>query len=372
MARARSKRKGNTKAEARRRRRERDTRSALPRMGHETMLGIAFVKKAVEALTRQLQVPVGEEPALVDERALADCPEVDEMTQSRYQVCKQALGYDHEACMIDLQQLLTHTQCAANFELAGRKAFWIGAELAEQLGQTDLDVSGDALFLPFAACAFCFTDPATLELVAAAATTAHRFDFKVLTVYAAPTPEDQGGDGLRFVFLADCFDGEWPYMIARDVVTDGARNIDEILDSHPEGSEDPFFRTPALKALVKLVINVVLYTTSSSFESERLAPLPRSRAAHSARPLTGETVFYLPGRVPIDHSPRESALAEGSDERATQRRILKRFWVRGHWRRPNPSWSDQRLRWVQPYLKGPDATVVIERQYQVGPRAAPS
>ena len=90
---------------------------------------------------------------------------------------------------------------------------------------------------------FCFTDSATLELMSAAASTTDNADFKLLSVYVAPTADEYGGDGLRFVFLADRFDGDWPYLIARDVITDDARNLDEILDSHPEDSTDPFFRS---------------------------------------------------------------------------------------------------------------------------------
>jgi hypothetical protein len=45
--------------------------------------------------------------------------------------------------------------------------------------------------------------------------------------------------------------------------------------------------------------------------------------------------------------------------------IHKRFWVRGHWRRANAGWQDQRVRWIEPYLKGPDAAAIIEREYEL-------
>jgi len=40
--------------------------------------------------------------------------------------------------------------------------------------------------------------------------------------------------------------------------------------------------------------------------------------------------------------------------------------VRGHWRRPHQSWQDQRVRWIAPYLKGPDVAAIVEREYTLG------
>jgi len=41
--------------------------------------------------------------------------------------------------------------------------------------------------------------------------------------------------------------------------------------------------------------------------------------------------------------------------------------VRGHWRRPQKGWTDQSLRWIEPYWKGPDMATVIERAYTLKP-----
>jgi len=49
------------------------------------------------------------------------------------------------------------------------------------------------------------------------------------------------------------------------------------------------------------------------------------------------------------------------------RMLLHRFMVRGHWRRPAPAWKEQRMRWIEPYWKGPDIAAVIERTYQLKP-----
>ncbi len=49
------------------------------------------------------------------------------------------------------------------------------------------------------------------------------------------------------------------------------------------------------------------------------------------------------------------------------RTVLRRFMVRGHWRRAAAKWSDLRMRWIQPYWKGPDMATIIERTYKLKP-----
>ena len=63
----------------------------------------------------------------------------------------------------------------------------------------------------------------------------------------------------------------------------------------------------------------------------------------------------------VDDEGVDLALSEGG------RQVLRRFMVRGHWRRANATWSDQRLRWIEPYWKGPDMGMIIERDYRLRP-----
>ncbi len=70
----------------------------------------------------------------------------------------------------------------------------------------------------------------------------------------------------------------------------------------------------------------------------------------------------LPGRIPI--GPQQATETEPGSKTGTT--IVKRFWVRGHWRRPHSSWQDQRVRWIAPYLKGPDVAAIVEREYALG------
>jgi hypothetical protein len=74
-------------------------------------------------------------------------------------------------------------------------------------------------------------------------------------------------------------------------------------------------------------------------------------------------VYFLPGSIDISRVHRMQEL----DRVPSGRRLLHRFMVRGHWRRPAPDWSDQRMRWIAPYWKGPDLAAVIERTYRMKP-----
>jgi hypothetical protein len=190
----------------------------------------------------------------------------------------------------------------------------------------------------------------------------------MVTVYVFPIPRGLGDSGLRFAFFGDAFDGEWPYLVSRDVPLEGKRNLDEILASHPDPDEpgdspDPFFDSEEVRGLLHLVINAVLYATSREFSAEiRHPPTPASLGPRlQPRELSGETVFYLPNRIVIGPPQGTNDLPP----RKPGHPIEKRFWVRGHWRKPNPSWQDQRLRWIAPYLKGPEMTAIIERMYDL-------
>lgn len=326
-------------------------------------------------LTERLRPPPGAFPVLAEERQIGSDPEFLEMLDGRFALETQGYGWSKETAAANVQYLCTMAECAINYEIGGRKAFWVDGGLAELLAQTTLDISGEVLKLPFPCCAFLFDDGRTLELVdtlRSMAGTTRTSPSRMLTVYVFPIPRDVGDSGLRVAFLADAFDGEWPYLVTRDVPLEGKRNLDEILSSHPEDDEraapdDSFFESEEMRALLHLVINAILYATSSEFTAEIRRPPSHGSLGPRGKPLelSGETVFYLPNRILIGPPQGASDLPSGQPGR----RIDKRFWVRGHWRKPNPSWEDQRLRWVAPYLKGPEMTAIIERAYDLKGKA---
>ena len=94
---------------------------------------------------------------------------------------------------------------------------------------------------------------------------------------------------------------------------------------------------------------------------------PKTKVSSKRAPeYTSEEVFHLPGHIDIQMVRNVTAIARAP----SGRQILHRFMVRGHWRRPNPDWSDQRMRWIEPYWKGPDMAAVIERSYRLKPGEA--
>lgn len=282
--RAAEKARRGAKQQRRERARSAKLRAALRRLGHETMLRLPAFAKAVDGLVGRLRTPPGAPPRLVTERDLMDTPEVDEMLQSRGALMTQLHGWTHEEALVEIQHLCCHVQCGANYELSGRKAFWVSASLATLLRDTALDIGGDLLRLPYPTCAFVFDDVDTLSAIEQLVDDDPKLvrgpaRIEVLTVYACPL-EDQ--PGVRLIYLADRFDGEWPILLSRDIPTGGTRHLDEILDSHPEESADPMFRTEAMRRAVHLVINAILYTTSKEFVSEPRQPIDPAWASHPA------------------------------------------------------------------------------------------
>jgi hypothetical protein len=139
--------------------------------------------------------------------------------------------------------------------------------------------------------------------------------------------------------------------VAPAVVTDPP-----VADSHP------------LRGLLQVAINAILYATSAGVAPE---PRPSPTAGRPKRPgsrweapvFTSETVFFLPGAIEISQVRRLQELERVPSGRG----LLHRFMVRGHWRWPPTAWRDQRVRWIEPYWKGPDLAAIVERTYKLTP-----
>lgn len=126
-----------------------------PRLGHESMMAIPVFRAAAAALSESLRVAPGLPVRLVSEDDLA-LPAVDSMLQQRHAIARQLYGWTPEDALTETQHSCTHLAAAANHELAGRKTFWVSADLAEALVQTNLDIPGDVLEREYALGA---TDP---------------------------------------------------------------------------------------------------------------------------------------------------------------------------------------------------------------------
>ena len=89
---------------------------------------------------------------------------------------------------------------------------------------------------------------------------------------------------------------------------------------------------------------------------------PRKRSPRSPQPTPhSESVFFLPGKNDMRQVRQLRELQRAPDGGT----LFARFMVRGHWRRPAKSWTEQGLRWIEPYWKGPDMASVIEKAYRL-------
>ena len=134
-----------------------------------------------------------------------------------------------------------------------------------------------------------------------------------------------------------------------------------------------------MRKLVHLSVNAILYATSANVswpmaqsplrklrsESRSRGKAKQARVAQRVEELSGEysseDVFYLPGRIPIS----QLRALEQVERQPNGHELMARFMVRGHWRRASLGWRDQRLRWIEPYWKGPELAAIVEREYKL-------
>ena len=79
--------------------------------------------------------------------------------------------------------------------------------------------------------------------------------------------------------------------------------------------------------------------------------------------MSSESVFFLPGTIDISALRAIQHARRGAGDREQIHRCL----VRGHWRRANTGWKDDRPRWIEPHWRGPTAAAIVERQYRLEP-----
>lgn len=272
------------------------------------------------------------------------------------------------------RRLLTHLVYAVNYELHHRKTFWVDEELATMLGETDIPLTGELFRLPFASFAMVFTDRATMSLAERLLSRipdcpVKGVFLKSVTVYAVTRDTEIDRD-VRLAFVFGLGSGVWPYAFWYDLTIFDELTMEQILDQRVPGGEwevsAEILDSPLMRRLVHLWVNAVLYATSSGVEPELRRPPSGKKRRKKTNPsgrLSGESVFYLPGKIDISLSRQTRELERAPDGRS----IMKRFMVRGHWRRAPENWHDQRPRWIAPHWKGPDIATIIERQYRLKP-----
>jgi hypothetical protein len=284
-----------------------------------------------------------------------------------------------EAVDLDIQRFLRTGGAAAapylrlliDFELHRRKAFWVDEALAYQLDQTELDVRGRELRVPFAAFGLVFTDRHVLSLAERllAARDNCPLSGQLLAVATVHVEEHRRGAvrTLELCFALDALGDELPVLVRHELVLEDEAPVQAYLDAiAPRPALDPPPPdTSPIRCLLRTVINAVLYASSASSSPEHRQPPgpPRTRERGALRPVSSEQVDFLPGTIDRAHLRKLQELERGPDGRA----LVRRHMTRGHWQRPHQSWTDQRLRWSEPYWKGPDMAAIIEQAYRQKP-----
>jgi hypothetical protein len=270
--------------------------------------------------------------------------------------------------------LADHVRSLVNYELHRRKTFWVDEALAYMLAKTDPAVPGRELRVPFASFALVFTDRLVLSLgerlLSLEGRSPQRGHFlRAVTVYVT---EERRADGraLRLALALDSLGEDPPHFVVHEVPLAEDVPVQRYLEGMAPTvvTDPPVADWDPLRGLLQVAINAILYATSAGVAPEsRQSPTaargrrPDSRA--EAPVYSSETVFLLPGAVEISQLRRLQELERVPSGRG----LLHRFMVRGHWRRPPAGWRDQRMRWIEPYWKGPDLAAIVERTYKLTP-----
>jgi hypothetical protein len=310
---------------------EHDDRSSSgelpPRLGHETMeVLVPGLREAVLAVSRRCRrEPLFGPATLLDRDVLRSDREIRRLLE-RYETATDSSGIPRSNGPYIAWLLGHHLDYVCNYDVHYRKAFWVDERLAWMLAQTDLDLEGRQLRLPFSSFCLVYTDRQTLGLAERLRASAPGYFetprlLRVLTAYVVADPSVDEARRLRIAFAMDALDGQWPYLVVRDLWVEPDVRLNGILDSRVPGQSpsepDPFFETAPLRDLVHLVINSIMYTTSAGAESECRTPRPgggrEPRAGQNDVPTTGEDILFLPGPIrSCGTPPAEGHCSRGS------------------------------------------------------------
>ncbi|MHB8874527.1 MAG: hypothetical protein ACYC8T_12635, partial [Myxococcaceae bacterium] len=334
-------------------------------------------------------------PPLAHERLAALHPGSAELCRTVAEQLRRAPGFEDASTVVtdqafrenlDVQRYLRgavagepgrlerHLRLMLDFDLHRRKAFWVDESLAYLLDHSDLDVVGRELRVPFASFALVFTDRHVLSLAERMLAAGPECPLsgqllRVATVYV--TEQHAGEDrSLELCFALDALGADPPHLVRHALPLKEEGKVEAYLDAvAPQVAVEPAVPdTDPVRGLIRVAINAILYATSAGVEpqvrpgAKKGARGPRSRHG-PATTYSSDEVYFLPGAIEISQLRRMQELERVPDGRS----ILRRFMVRGHWRRAAASWEDQRMRWVQPYWKGPDLAAIIERTYKLKP-----
>jgi SEC-C motif len=289
------------------------------------------------------------------------------------------LSADDEAVDLEIQRFVRSRGAAAapylrlmvDFELYRRKTFWVAESLAYMLDQTELDVVGREFRVPFAVFTLVFTDRHVLALAERllAAAGDSPLAGHLLRVATVQIVQRQRGAAreLELCFALDALGEDLPALVRHVIPLADDLPVQAYLDAIAPlpAIDPPPPDTSPIRGLLRTTINAILYATSASVELERRTPPAPSSPRRSGAPpvCSSDEVYFLPGTIDISRVRKLQELERMPEGRA----LVRRHMVRGHWRRAVKTWTDQRLRWIEPHWKGPDMAAIIEHAYRLKP-----
>jgi hypothetical protein len=264
------------------------------------------------------------------------------------------------------RELLAHLEFYCNYEMQRRKTFWVDESLAWMLANTQVDAESSLFRLPFPSYVLVYTDRHTLGVAERALASDAECPLRgqmlaVLCAYVLELGPDSSRIKVGLTF--DAFAGQPPHLMSWDLDINPSETLEKAVGDALSRAHTP--AAGLFRPLLDAVINATLYTTSAGVKIEQYR-VDRSRQPNREEPnacLPSDSVYYLPGKIKISHMRKLRQVARGPSGRT----LMHRFMVRGHWRRPNPNWTDQSLRWIEPYWRGPSLASIVEREYRVYP-----
>jgi hypothetical protein len=281
----------------------------------------------------------------------------------------------------------TNYTTVVNFELYGKKSFYITQYLYEHLSQTSIDTDCDLARLPFPSCLFVYDSSLAIDLLYQTGGHTPRTYAGAVSVFASEVLENKEQKLLLYVFHTDMNVAH--YAIKRQLLLRETWTLEQALrtdwlklnpdadDNSPFAISDENFYTSGLH-FFRSIVNTILYLGSNDPDLvEQLSPYrqmnehltkvnsrEKRKSIKSEMKRTSQLNYILVGRSIPKLMPENM----GASTDYEHREMHIRFIVRGHWRNQpyGPGNSLRRPVWIKPHYKGPEISELIKnRPYRV-------
>lgn len=293
-----------------------------------------------------------------------------------------------------------------NFEMFGKRIFYLRDGLVQHLACTEMNVTAPLLQLPFPSCMFVFTSREAVDALYRISSSENNPDRESsnidygtpVSVFLAMCEPDEVSDQRRLVIVAAHANDRNNYMMVKrslnlpeDWTLEQALQTDWLKLNEDKGdgyrrrqdetqplepiSDEVFYGDGLL--FFRIVLNAALYISCADAECENV-PSPQEgledRLAEIKSSLERRNVFRAAtkaSRLPYINVGASVPTVVQDKNRpelgASRRKLFIRFTVRGHWRNQacGPGWQNRELRFIKPYNKGPEMAELVNKPYIV-------